>query len=330
LYAISLGEVKVVRMVFCPGKTSLPATTLLLQRNARISSAGQRRKALAPRRCVAGGFLAVEPRKTTAREEYVNSPGGGERGRKRARVLPAPDRQRSSARNRGGEEVTTKLLIVDDDRDFASSLSLLLDSEGFATRCASSGEQALDAARAWQPDVILLDVVLPGLDGLSVCHALRRESSAAIIMLTALDAEVDRVVGLEVGADDYVTKPFSHRELSARIRAVLRRTQGGRSTETNLVSGDLELRFDSRKVYLRGQPVDLTLKEFELLATFVRQTGRALSRDELYGTVWAGAPAEGSRTLDAHIRSLREKIEADPANPTRIVTLRRVGYRFEG
>lgn len=226
--------------------------------------------------------------------------------------------------------MTTRLLIVDDDKDLAGALSTLLKKDGFTTSIARSGEEALAQARTWRPDVVLLDIMLPDVDGLSVCHALRRETSAAIIMLTALGEEVDRVVGLEVGADDYVTKPFSHRELSARIRAVLRRTRQLGPSESDLVSGDLRLELQSRRAQLKGRPLELTLKEFQLLQTLMRHRDRVLSREELYATVWGIGPGTGSRTLDAHIRSLREKIEEDPADPKRIVTLRGVGYRFEG
>jgi len=226
--------------------------------------------------------------------------------------------------------VTTRLLIVDDDKDLASALCDLLRKDGFVTNVAGSGEEALALAQTWQPDVVLLDLMLPDVDGLSVCHALRRETAAAIIMVTALGDEVDRVVGLEVGADDYVTKPFSHRELSARIRAVLRRTRQLAPAESELVCGELRLELHSRRVLLKGEPVDLTQKEFQLLRTLMQHRDRALSREELYVTVWGRAPGDTSRTLDAHIRSIREKIEEDPANPQRIVTLRGIGYRFEG
>ncbi|MBI3911772.1 MAG: response regulator transcription factor [Armatimonadetes bacterium] len=226
--------------------------------------------------------------------------------------------------------MTTKVLVVEDERDIARSLCYALEKEGFLTRIASDGQTAIAEGRAWRPDVVLLDLILPDIDGLSVCRSLRKESAAAIIMVTARTAEVDRVVGLEVGADDYVTKPFSIRELIARVRAVLRRMQDLEVAESALVSGDLELHGDSRKVFLQGRRVDLTLKEFELLKTLMNHKGRVLSREFLYETVWGEPFAVETRTLDVHIHSLREKIEKNPEAPVRIVTLRGVGYRFEG
>ncbi len=226
--------------------------------------------------------------------------------------------------------MTTKVLVVEDEMDIARSVSYALEKEGFLTRIAANGHIALAEAHTWQPHVVLLDLILPDIDGLNVCRMLRKNSVPAIIMVTARTAEVDRVVGLEVGADDYVTKPFSTRELIARIRAVLRRMRDQEPSEPNLISGDLELQCDARKVFLQGCPVALTLKEFELLKTLMRHKGRVLSRDYLYETVWGEMSTLDTRTLDAHIHSLREKIEQTPSAPRRIVTLRGVGYRFEG
>jgi two-component system response regulator RegX3 len=226
--------------------------------------------------------------------------------------------------------VSAKILVVDDDEDLGESLCEAVQAEGFVARLAVSGEAALTVARSWRPHVVLLDLMLPDIDGLSVCRALHKEGQTAIIMVTGRSAEVDRVVGLEIGADDYLVKPFSTRELIARVRAVLRRTGDSDPFQSALVSGNLELQRDAHKVFLRDRPVDLTLKEFGLLRTLMTHRGRALSRDYLYETVWGGAPAVDSRTLDAHIRSLREKIEKDLAKPSRIVTVRGVGYRFEG
>jgi two-component system OmpR family response regulator/two-component system alkaline phosphatase synthesis response regulator PhoP len=226
--------------------------------------------------------------------------------------------------------MATKVLVVEDERDIARSVAYALEKEGFLTRIASNGQTALAEARAWQPDVVLLDLILPDVDGLTVCRELRRDAALAVIMVTARTAEVERIVGLEVGADDYVTKPFSTRELIARIRAVLRRTRGAEPHELRLISGDLELQSDSRKVFLKGRPIDLTLKEFDLLKTLMSHKGRVLSREFLYETVWGGTFPLDTRTLDAHVHSLREKIEKNPSDPQPIVTLRGVGYRFEG
>jgi DNA-binding response OmpR family regulator len=226
--------------------------------------------------------------------------------------------------------MSTKILVVEDEQDIARALSYALQREGFLARIAPDGQAAVRDARAWEPDLVLLDLILPDTDGLKVCQTLRRDAAPAIIMVTARTEEVDRVVGLEVGADDYVTKPFSMRELIARVRAVLRRTRDTEFPETDLVSGDLELQSGSRKVFLQGRQVDLTLKEFELLKTLMGGKGRVMARDYLYDRVWGETAALDTRTLDAHIHSLREKIEPNPSCPLRIVTLRGVGYRFEG
>jgi len=223
-----------------------------------------------------------------------------------------------------------RILMVDDDIDYVEVLRQTLDLEGIATRAVHTGADALTEARSWQPDVVLLDLMLPGMDGFAVCQALRRESSAAVIMVTSLGEEVDRIVGLEVGADDYVCKPFNPRELIARIRAVLRRTRQGPADQRHLGSGNLQVDGAARRAFLDGKELELPLREFELLSALMGRSWQALSRQRLYELVWHGQPAVDSRTLDAHVRALREKIEPDPAEPTRIVTLRGLGYRFDG
>jgi DNA-binding response OmpR family regulator len=194
-------------------------------------------------------------------------------------------------------------------------------------------------AREEQPDVVLLDLMLPRLDGFEVCRILRREMNVPILMLTARGDEVDRVVGLEVGADDYLTKPFSMRELIARVKALLRRVrlireelagEKGPGKPEQLTFDDLVIDLDRREVLVRGEPVRLKPQEYELLLFLVRHPGMALSRDLLLERVWGWDYGGGSRTVDVHVRWLREKIEADPANPERIVTVRGVGYCFEG
>ncbi|MGD8626499.1 MAG: response regulator transcription factor [Anaerolineae bacterium] len=232
-----------------------------------------------------------------------------------------------------------RILVVEDDLTLLDTLEYNLAGEGYEVITAADGLTALEVAREEQPDLIVLDLMLPRLDGFEVCRVLRRETNVPILMLTARTDEVDRVVGLEVGADDYLTKPFSMRELLARVKALLRRVrlireemageQGVPETE-QLAFGDLVIDLDRREVLVRGEARRLKPKEFELLAFLARHPGMALSRDLLLDRVWGWDYGGGSRTVDVHVRWLREKVEADPANPERIVTVRGVGYCFEG
>jgi DNA-binding response OmpR family regulator len=244
-------------------------------------------------------------------------------------------------------EHRSKILVVEDDLTLLETLEYNLAAEGYEVITAADGLAALEVAREAQPDVIVLDVMLPRLDGLEVCRILRRETSVPILMLTARADEVDRIVGLEVGADDYLTKPFSMRELLARVKALLRRVRliredafaalsadgvAGKDVRAaqQMVFGDLVIDVDRRDVLLRGESLRLKPKEFELLLFLARHAGMALSRDLLLDRVWGYEFAGGSRTVDVHVRWLREKVEADPANPQLIVTVRGVGYCFEG
>ena len=222
----------------------------------------------------------------------------------------------------------TKLLLVEDDPTLLEALAYNLEREGYEVVRASDGIAALDCARAQQPDLILLDVMLPGLDGLTVCRTLRREMSVPIVLLTARSGEVDRIVGLDTGADDYIAKPFSLGELFARLRAVLRR--GSREPETKLLAGDLTLDLVAHRALRGGQSLNLAPKEFDLLAELIRHKGAVLTRDLLLQRVWGFDFGGDTRTVDVHIRWLREKIEDDPASPKRIETVRGLGYRFEG
>jgi DNA-binding response OmpR family regulator len=237
------------------------------------------------------------------------------------------------------DEPQHKILIVEDDLTLLETLEYNLAAEGYQIITAADGLTALEMAREEQPDVILLDLMLPRLDGFEVCRILRREMNVPILMLTARVDEVDRVVGLEVGADDYLTKPFSMRELIARVKALLRRVRLIREelAETKdqgrpeqLTFDDLVIDLERREVLVRGEPVRLKPQEYELLLFLVRHPGMALSRDLILERVWGWDYGGGSRTVDVHVRWLREKIEADPANPERIVTVRGVGYCFEG
>ena len=231
------------------------------------------------------------------------------------------------------------ILVVEDDLTLLETLEYNLAAEGYQIITAADGLTALELAREEQPDLIVLDLMLPKLDGFEVCRILRSEMNVPILMLTARVDEVDRVVGLEVGADDYLTKPFSMRELIARVKALLRRVRLIREelAETKdqgrpeqLTFDDLVIDLERREVLVRGEPVRLKPQEYELLLFLVRHPGMALSRDLILERVWGWDYGGGSRTVDVHVRWLREKLEADPADPQRIVTVRGVGYRFEG
>ncbi len=221
-----------------------------------------------------------------------------------------------------------KLLLVEDDTTLLETLAYNLTQEGYEVTCATDGIAALNLARAEKPDLILLDIMLPGLDGLTVCRTLRHETNAPIVLLTARTGEVDRIVGLDSGADDYIVKPFSLAELCARLRAVSRRDRVELSTE--LRSGNLELDLVSHRAWRGEQDLNLTLKEFDLLAELIRHKGAVLTRDLLLQRVWGFGFRGESRTVDVHILGLRQKVEADPAHPTRIETVRGLGYRFAG
>jgi DNA-binding response OmpR family regulator len=234
-----------------------------------------------------------------------------------------------------------KVLVVEDDPTLLETLEYNLKRQGYQVYTAADGLAALEVARRERPDVMVLDVMLPGLDGFEVCRTLRPEMSVPILMLTARADEVDKIVGLEVGADDYLTKPFSMRELLARVKALLRRVRLIREELAAAPGaaelpgeawtfGDLTIDLSRREVLRRGEPLRLKPKEFDLLAFLARNRGVALSRDLILERVWDWDYDGGSRTVDVHVRWLREKIEPDPANPTRIVTARGVGYRFEG
>ncbi len=230
-----------------------------------------------------------------------------------------------------GFGVGPKVLVVDDEETMVRSLSNLLAREGYEVAVARDGPQALEAAKTQRPDLVLLDVMLPGVDGMEVCRQIRTWSTVPIIMLTAKTEEVDKVVGLEVGADDYVTKPFSPRELVARVKANLRRAQmeaqGGE--EDRLEAGDVVVDIGSRRIMVGGREITLSPKEFDLLKVLITHRGRVLGRDFLINHVWGEDYFGDTRTLDVHIRWLREKVEANPSRPVRIQTVHGVGYRFQ-
>jgi two-component system, OmpR family, response regulator RegX3 len=226
------------------------------------------------------------------------------------------------------------ILLVEDEDSFVEALTVGLTREGFRVQVARDGAQALDLFDAVAPDLVLLDVMLPKVSGIDVCRELRRRSTVPIIMVTAKGGEIDTVVGLEVGADDYVTKPYRMRELVARMRAVLRRRSGDAAAAPVtggdvLEVGDVCLDPERHEVTIRGEQVPMPLKEFELLELLLANAGRVLPRETLIDRVWGADYVGDTKTLDVHIKRLRAKVEDDPSNPTRIVTIRGLGYKFD-
>jgi len=225
----------------------------------------------------------------------------------------------------------TKILIVEDEVSFSEALEFLLGKEGFSVVTAENGAEALRKFDQGGIDLVLLDLMIPEVSGTEVCRQIRAKSRVPIIMLTAKDSEVDKVVGLEIGADDYVTKPYSSRELMARIRAVLRRNSGESiDIEQGVMSvGPVRMDVERHQVFVKGIAVSLPLKEFELLEFLMRNAGRVLTRMQLIDRVWGSDYVGDTKTLDVHIKRLRSKIETDPANPTLIQTVRGLGYKME-
>ena len=227
----------------------------------------------------------------------------------------------------------TKILIVEDETSFSEAISFLLGKEGFETDVAENGRVALELFKSHAYDLVLLDLMIPEVSGIDVCRAIRTTSMVPIIMLTAKDSEVDKVVGLELGADDYVTKPYSSRELVARIKAVLRRGSAesldADSNSAIQVAGNIRMDVERHQVTVNDVLINLPLKEFELLEFLLRNEGRVLTRSQLIDRVWGGDYYGDTKTLDVHIKRLRSKIEEDPANPQLIQTIRGLGYKFE-
>ncbi|MCI0438656.1 MAG: response regulator transcription factor [Chloroflexi bacterium] len=229
------------------------------------------------------------------------------------------------------------ILIIDDNASLLESLRRVLEAEeGYDVHTAQSGERGLELAQNVQPELIILDLILPGIDGFEVCRIIRQQSDVPIIILTARNEEIDRVLGLEIGADDYLTKPFSMRELVARVRAAFRRrnlSSAGTSDDNPLqiiASGNLMLNLTNHEATLGGQHLRLKPREFQLLTLLVRNRGKVCTRDFILERLWGDSDFEGFHTLAVHIRWLREKVEENPSRPARIVTVRGVGYRFDG
>ncbi|UJP10428.1 response regulator transcription factor [Microbacterium sp. KUDC0406] len=226
----------------------------------------------------------------------------------------------------------TRILLVEDEPDLADPLAYLLHREGYEVEIAEDGPGALSAFRERGADIVLLDLMLPGMPGTEVCKQIRQSSAVPIIMLTAKDSEIDIVVGLELGADDYITKPYSSRELLARMRAVLRRVVPGEDEldERVLDGGRVSLDIDRHTVTVAGEQINMPLKEFELLEVLMRNSGRVLTRGQLIDRVWGSDYFGDTKTLDVHIKRIRSRIEENPSEPVMLVTVRGLGYRFEG
>ncbi|WP_342318935.1 response regulator transcription factor [Corynebacterium mayonis] len=229
--------------------------------------------------------------------------------------------------------MTTKILIVEDEESLADPLAYLLGKEGFSSVVAGNGAEALEKFEGGGIDLVLLDLMLPGMSGTEVCRRLRAVSSVPIIMVTARDSEIDKVVGLELGADDYVTKPYSTRELVARIRAVLRRGPEVEEVEDNdgqiIQVGRVKMDVERHTVLVDGQPVPMPLKEFDLLEYLMRNAGRVLTRGQLIDRIWGANYVGDTKTLDVHVKRLRTKIEVEPSRPKQLVTVRGLGYKLE-
>ena len=263
---------------------------------------------------------------------------GVERGRARLHVHPAhpagrrpPTAARPLSRTPEGT-LMTRVLVVEDEESFSDALSYMLRKEGFEAVVAGTGPDALAEFDRGGADLVLLDLMLPGLPGTEVCRALRSRSNVPIIMLTAKDGEIDKVVGLELGADDYVTKPYSARELVARIRAVLRRRGDAAEPLAGpavLEAGPVRMDVERHVVAVDGEPVALPLKEFDLLEFLLRNAGRVLTRGQLIDRVWGADYVGDTKTLDVHVKRLRAKVEPDPANPQYLLTVRGLGYKLE-
>ena len=225
-----------------------------------------------------------------------------------------------------------RVLVVEDEQSFSEAIAFMLGKEGFAVTVAETGPDALETFEKQGADLILLDLMLPGMSGTDVCRTIRQKSNVPIIMVTAKADEIDKIVGLEIGADDYVTKPFSSRELVARIRAVLRRhveVVVDDIDDAVLEVGPVRMDIDRHQVTVRGELVSLPLKEFDLLELLMRNNGRVLTRGQLIDRVWGSDYVGDTKTLDVHIKRLRSKIEADPAEPTHVLTVRGLGYKFD-
>lgn len=223
-----------------------------------------------------------------------------------------------------------KILIIEDEESYREATASLLEAEGFEVVVAADGEEGLEEFERGGADLILLDLMMPGMPGLDVCRAIRAQSSVPVIMVTARGEDIDKVIGLEIGADDYITKPYFSRELVARINAVLRRGSAYDFSTEVLAVNDVRMDVERHEVTVAGQLVKLALKEFELLEIFMRNSGRVMTRGQLIDRVWGPDYVGDTKTLDVHVKRLRSKIEKDPSSPKRLITVRGLGYKYEG
>lgn len=223
----------------------------------------------------------------------------------------------------------TKILVVEDEESIRESLAFLLSKEGYQVESVSNGAEAINVFEKFSPDLVLLDIMLPGVSGVEITKKIRLSSQTPIIMLTAKDTELDKVLGLEIGADDYVTKPFSGRELLARIKALLRRSNELPASDVTLKVGPVEIDQERHQVFIRGEEITMPLKEFELLLYLTQNPGRVLTRNQLIDRIWGSDYFGDTKTLDVHMKRVRSKIEKDPANPKYLQTVRGVGYKFD-
>jgi len=223
----------------------------------------------------------------------------------------------------------TKILVVEDEESIRETLAFLLTKEGYKVHTLASGLEAVTEFEKFDPDLVLLDIMLPGLSGVEITKKIRQKSQTPIIMLTAKDTELDKVLGLEIGADDYVTKPFSGRELLARIKALLRRTGEVVASEGAIKAGPVEIDQERHQIFIRGEETTMPLKEFELLLYLMQNSGRVLTRNQLIDRIWGSDYFGDTKTLDVHIKRIRSRVEKDPANPKYLQTVRGVGYKFE-
>src|SRR6478609_11017189 len=334
-----------------PSPTGVSASRAPTRSACSSGSSGWTRRARAPPagRGWAWRSSSTWPPTTTGRSGYGANPAPVRRSPCRSPPTPTTmpprattpgwldrtrdDRAPSSPNRRGTVTSMTSVLIVEDEESLADPLAFLLRKEGFEATVVTDGPSALAEFDRSGADIVLLDLMLPGMSGTDVCKQLRSRSSVPVIMVTARDSEIDKVVGLELGADDYVTKPYSARELIARIRAVLRR--GNDNDDSGVGDGILEagpVRMDVERhvVSVNGEAITLPLKEFDLLEYLMRNSGRVLTRGQLIDRVWGADYVGDTKTLDVHVKRLRSKIEADPANPVHLVTVRGLGYKLEG
>lgn len=276
-----------------------------------------------------GGEVTVWSTEGQGSTFTLRLPEAGSARDRSARLFSHPRSHDRTASRPGGPSVT-RVLVVEDEESFSDALSYMLRKEGFEVAVAATGPDGLDEFERNGADLVLLDLMLPGLPGTEVCRQLRGRSNVPVIMVTAKDSEIDKVVGLEIGADDYVTKPFSSRELVARIRAVLRRRgEPEEVTPAALEAGPVRMDVDRHVVTVSGGKVDLPLKEFDLLEMLLRNAGRVLTRMQLIDRVWGADYVGDTKTLDVHVKRLRAKIEPDPGAPRYLVTVRGLGYKFE-